>query len=170
MMNRDPAKPKAEAPEVERGADQPDRVAPVTGNSSGRVKFDERGNAVWEWAVGTGSFGAETSSKRIQKLVNPLSIVDDSPAPPAPLPHEFVAESELRRPAAGAQRPPATGGAPGESPVKENRKGVSQGYSPYDSGLLVKAPAQRPKKKDLRRLGEWLKLRDQASRNKQDDE
>jgi hypothetical protein len=169
-MNRDPSKPKGGIPvEGERNPEQPDRVAPVVGNSSGRVKFDERGNAVWEWAVGTGSFGAETSSKRIQKLVTPLSIVDDSPPPAAPLPHEFVAESELRRPAA-APRPLATGGAKGETPAKENRKGASQGYSPYDSGLLVKAPAQRPKKKDLRRLGEWLKLRDQASRNKQDDE
>ena len=42
------------------------------------------------------------------------------------------------------------------------------GYSPYDSGLLVKAAEQRPKKKDLRRLSEWLKLRHQASRNKKD--
>ena len=173
-MNRDPSNPGAGTPaegeyDPEYDPEHPDRAAPVMGNSSGRVKFDDRGNAIWEWAVGTGSFGVETSSKRFQKLVTPLSIVDDSPPKPAPLPHEFVAESELRRPAAGAQRPLAARGASGENPVKENRKGMSQGYSPYDSGLLVKAQAERPKKKDLRRLGEWLKLREQANRNKQGD-
>jgi len=35
------------------------------------------------------------------------------------------------------------------------------------SGMLVKAAA--PRKKDLRRLSEWLKLRKQASSNKPDD-
>jgi hypothetical protein len=34
--------------------------------------------------------------------------------------------------------------------------------------MLVKAAA--PRKKDLRRLSEWLKLRKQASSNKPDDE
>jgi len=33
----------------------------VTTNTSGRVKFDDRGNAVWEWAVTTGAFRAEVS-------------------------------------------------------------------------------------------------------------
>jgi hypothetical protein len=50
--------------------------------STGRVKFDERGNAVWEWQVTTGAFGMEVSTQRLQKLENPaLSIADDSPTP-----------------------------------------------------------------------------------------
>jgi hypothetical protein len=50
--------------------------------STGRVKFDERGNAVWEWQVETGAFGMEVSTQRLQKLENPaLSIADDAPTP-----------------------------------------------------------------------------------------
>jgi hypothetical protein len=110
----------------------------VTRNNSGRVKFDDRGNAVWEWAVTTGSFATDVSTARLKKLENhTLSLADDA-------------------------LPPANG------LVKPNPKGVVQGYSPYDSGLLAKTDRQPAKKKDLRRLGEFLKLREQATRNKQD--
>ncbi len=42
-------------------------VAPARGSAptrvhdapSGRVQFDDRGNAVWEWAVSTGAFGRD---------------------------------------------------------------------------------------------------------------
>ena len=124
------------------------RETPVTRNNSGRVKFDDRGNAVWEWSVSTGMFGTEVTSSRLKKLENQtLSLADDSALPP---------------PSAAA----------GPTIVKENRKGVTQGYSPYDSGLLVKAEAKvtSTKKKDLRRLSEWLKLRAQAQGNKPNDD
>ena len=50
--------------------------------STGRVKFDERGNAVWEWQVATGAFTSEVSTQRLQKLEHPaLSIADDAPTP-----------------------------------------------------------------------------------------
>jgi len=50
--------------------------------STGRVRFDDRGNAVWEWQVTTGAFGVEVSTQRMQKLEHPaLSIADDSPTP-----------------------------------------------------------------------------------------
>lgn len=109
----------------------------VTRNNSGRVKFDDRGNAVWEWAVATGSFGTDVSTSRLKKLENQtLSLADDSPPPPT------------------------------NDIVKPNPKGVVQGYSPYDSGLLAKTARAPAKKKDLRRLGEFIKLREQANRNK----
>ena len=161
MVNPDSPKPGPKPGEPDLRAPSEDgtdpvpgeRTTPVVGNVTGRVRFDDRGNAVWEWAVSTGSFGTEVSSKRLQKLQHPaLSISDDAAAaPPAA--------------AAGAAAP-----LPAPAPVKENRKGVTLGYSPYDSGLLVKAEAQRGKKKDLRRLSEWLKLREQAMRNKQNDD
>ncbi len=53
--------------------------------------------------------------------------------------------------------------------VKPNPHGTVKGYSPYDSGLLV-GKKEAPRKKDLKKLSEWLKLRKQASTNKQDDE
>jgi hypothetical protein len=111
--------------------------AGVTRNNSGRVKFDDRGNAVWEWAVTTGSFATDVSTARLKKLENQtLSLADDAPPPASNI-------------------------------VKPNPKGAVQGYSPYDSGLLAKT-GRAAKKKDLRRLGEFMKLREQATRNKQD--
>jgi hypothetical protein len=110
----------------------------LTRNNSGRVKFDDRGNAVWEWAVATGAFAADISTSRLKKLENhTLALADDAP-------------------------PPAS------DRVKPNPKGVVQGYSPYDSGLLAKTGRPTTKRKDLRRLGEFIKLREQATRNKQD--
>ena len=107
-------------------------------NQSGRVKFDDRGNAVWEWAMATGAFGRDVSdvspSARVRKIVDPaLSIVDDGPPP-----------SET---------------------VKANPLGVKNGYDPYESGKLVKDRAKGGKK-DLRKLSEWLKLKKQAEENK----
>jgi hypothetical protein len=64
---------------------EPNEPSPKGGTgdkSTGRVKFDERGNAVWEWQVETGAFGAEVSTQRLQKLEHPaLSIADDAPTP-----------------------------------------------------------------------------------------
>jgi hypothetical protein len=117
-------------------------VTPTDGlvrNNSGRVKFDDRGNAVWEWAVTTNSFAIDISTSRLKKLENQtLALADDAPPPAA------------------------------DRIVKPNPKGVVQGYSPYDSGLLAKTDRTPAKKKDLRRLGEFMKLRQQATRNKQD--
>jgi hypothetical protein len=148
-VSSDNPKAKADA-ENAGGSSSPKREAPVTKNNSGRVRFDDRGNAVWEWSVSTGMFGTEVSSSRLKKLENhTLSLADDSALPP-----------------------PSAAAASGPTTVKENRKGVTQGYSPYDSGLLVKAEAEvrATKKKDLRRLSEWLKLRKQADRKKENDD
>ena len=101
---------------------------------TGRVKFDDRGNAVWEWSVSTGAFGREVSTERLQRLEHPaLSIADDGPTP--------------------------------GDVVRPNPLGTKKGYDPYDSGKLGKRP-EAPRKKDLRRLGEFLKLKKQAASNK----
>jgi hypothetical protein len=98
------------------------------------VKFDDRGNAVWEWSTATGAFGREVSAERMQRLEHPaLSIADDAPTP--------------------------------FETVRANPLGTKKGYDPYDSGKLGKKP-QPPRKKDLRRLGEFLKMKKQATDNK----
>lgn len=73
-------------PSVKPGADgagSPSAPEEKTGdNTTGRVTFDERGNAVWEWSVATGAFGREVSTARLHKLEHPaLSIADDAPNP-----------------------------------------------------------------------------------------
>lgn len=106
--------------------------------STGRVKFDDRGNAIWEWSLATGAFSQDVSTQRLKRLENPsLSIADDSPTP--------------------------------FDTVKANPLGVKKGYDPYDSGKLGKA-ADKPRKKDLRKLSEWVALRNQANANKDEED
>jgi hypothetical protein len=106
---------------------------------SGRVQFDDRGNATWEWAVGSEALGREVSEDRLKKLENPeLSIADDAPTP--------------------------------FDGVRPNPQGVVKGYNPYDSGKLGRNGAPPRKKKDLRKLSEWLRLKKQAEKNKHNDD
>jgi len=117
-------------------------AAPEAGRAggTGRVKFDDRGNAVWEWSISTGAFGLDVSTGRLKKLENPaLSIADDS--------------------------------SPSLTAVKPHAPGARKGYDPYDSGKVGKTapkPEGKPKKRDLKRLGEWIALRKQANANKDD--
>lgn len=132
-MSNEKSKPGAQP-----AASEPDAPSKnETGDkSTGRVKFDERGNAVWEWQVTTGAFATEVSTQRLQKLEHPaLSIADDAPTP--------------------------------FETVRANPLGTKKGYDPYDSGRLGKKSA--PIKKDLRRLGESLKLKKQAESNKDEE-
>ncbi|HEX9405107.1 MAG TPA: hypothetical protein VF917_11800 [Steroidobacteraceae bacterium] len=135
--NSKPApKPGANAP-GKTSAQEADAGAKSNGGT-GRVQFDDRGNAIWEWSIATGAFGREVSTARLRSLEHPaLSIADDAPTP-----------SET---------------------VRANPLGTKKGYNPYDSGKLGK-PAAPPRKKDLRRLSEFFKLKKQAAGNKNDEE
>jgi len=104
---------------------------------AGQIRFDDRGNAIWEWALKTGEFAKDTATARLQKLDNPsLSLAEDAPTP---------VES-----------------------ARANPLGTVKGYNPYDSGKLDAKNV--PKKKDLRKLGEWLALKRQAERNKRNED
>jgi hypothetical protein len=80
-VNGDKAKPSSKPAADGAGkASAPDAKAEA--KSTGRVQFDARGNAVWEWSIATGAFGREVSTERLQKLEHPaLSIADDAPTP-----------------------------------------------------------------------------------------
>jgi hypothetical protein len=85
-VSKDTGKPKTDAGSA-GGHASPPRDAPVSNtrvgnNTSGRVKFDDRGNAIWEWSVTTGAFSADVSTSRLKKLENPtLSLAEDAPTP-----------------------------------------------------------------------------------------
>ena len=114
------------------------RTPSAAKKETGRVQFDDRGNAIWEWAVSTGAFGREVSTERMKKLENPgLSLADDAPTP--------------------------------SGKVKPNPQGVVKGYNPYDSGKLGRT-GPPPKKKDLRKLSDWLRLKKQAENKGPDDD
>jgi len=133
--NSKPApKPGANAP-GKTSAQEADAGAKSNGGT-GRVQFDDRGNAIWEWSIATGAFGREISQDRLQKLEHPaLSLADDAPTP--------------------------------LDTVRANPLGTKKGYNPYDSGKLGKPPA--PRKTELRRLSEFIKLKKQAAGNKDDE-
>jgi hypothetical protein len=104
--------------------------------TSGRVKFDDRGNAVWDWQLKTGSGAVDSATARLRRLDNPtLSLADDAPTP--------------------------------FDKVQANPLGTKKGYDPYESGKLGKTNAA-PKKKDLRRLSDWFKLKKQQKSFKSD--
>jgi hypothetical protein len=81
-MSKEPPKPTAKpgaAGANSRGPSPSPRPAP---KQTGRVQFDDRGNAIWEWSLATGKFGHEVSTARLQKLEHPaLSLAEDAPTP-----------------------------------------------------------------------------------------
>ncbi len=55
---------------------------PSSSGPSGRVRHDERGVAVWDWAVASGEFATLSTTRALKKLeVADLQIEDHKPAP-----------------------------------------------------------------------------------------
>ncbi len=125
--------------------------------SSGRATFDERGVAVWEWQVQTGSFDLNADSQKIRALTNvELSIEEPStPRKPGYKAEGFnpYAEPEL----------PARAGPQGRNPYSSGAKRPENvSYDPHRPPPTVKpraevaeqlakrpAPAAEPARKGL---------------------
>lgn len=100
------------------------------GPKSGRVRHDERGNAVWEWSTSSGSFARDVSTQRLQRLEHAgLAIQEDSKSTPA---------------------------AAGQAQL--NKSAHRSGYNPYSSEMVDKSK-DKPKKTDLRELSKWIEMK-----------
>jgi hypothetical protein len=76
-------KPKTPAPKPDTGKATAGKPS-ADSKATGRVQFDDRGNAVWEWQIATGAFGKEVTTQRLQKLEHPaLSLADEGTRPNA---------------------------------------------------------------------------------------
>lgn len=135
MSDRERPKPTPSAPSP-----------PEKPGTSGRVNFDDRGQAVWEWSVKTGMFDRNADTQRIKKLLDEpsgLELVDydaiakansgaDANGAPAP--------RGAAKPASGA---PRASGAPAAKPAELPDR--SSGFNPYER---VEAAAPAPRKRD----------------------
>jgi hypothetical protein len=111
--------------------------APDPERRSGRVQFDQRGQAVWEWAVQTGKFDINASTSRIKALTSGTLELESTP----------TASSD-------AATAPETGN-PYERALP--KPGESLGGNPYGRGaktpLGQRAPAAAPRSADARNTG-----------------
>jgi hypothetical protein len=131
-----------------------------TGNApadkkSGRVAFDSRGNAVWEWAMSTGIFGRDVDSERLKKLeAHDLKIAEDTP-------HKvksFGTSVDERGPGFD---PYNTHSVKGD----KSQTGKDTGRDPYNTAAAGrKAGGERGKPTDLKRLSEWIKRQRQLQK------
>lgn len=89
---------------------------PSEQNQSGRVKFDSRGNPVWEWQTSTGVFETNVSEEEISKLqAAELSLAATQPVPVIP----------NKKTAATA-------------PKEKIRSSEDTGFNPYDADNVTK--------------------------------
>ena len=99
------------------------------GPRTGRVRHDERGNAVWEWSTASGSFARDVNTQRLRRLE-----------------HAGLAVMEDEKPA-----------TPTDTHAQVNRHAGRVGYNPYESAVVGRN--DKPRKTDLRKLSQWIKLK-----------
>jgi hypothetical protein len=139
---------KQTTPDKPPADDKADASPSPPDKKSGRVTFDARGNAVWEWSMSTGIFGRDVDSERLKKLEAPdLEIADDLPQKAK----AFGTSPDQRGPGFDPYNTHA------QKPVAVQPK--STGSDPYNN--LSASPGRKGdgtgKPTDLRRLSEWIK-------------
>ncbi|HWJ05148.1 MAG TPA: hypothetical protein VNS57_05095 [Steroidobacteraceae bacterium] len=105
----------------------------------GRLERDDRGNVTWQWSEQDTDLTADDTFGAAQRI---RALVD---------PSLKIKEDE----------PDPL------SPIQVNHKGLKQGYNPYNSGALGKQSWK--KKKDLRKLSEWIELKKKIDGGKPDE-
>jgi hypothetical protein len=156
--------PSRSRPRQSAAIASPVEGAPSLENSAGRVTFDSRGNAVWEWRAGDGEFQKDASTSMVRALQpDGLSlesttrilrlIAGPAPASAPDAPSVAVAQSRGDFRALVAD-------TPGSGPLEIRQPGTpapgreSSGFDPYDSGRSVghtRGAARRPVVKPMSR-------------------
>ena len=112
---------------------------PAPARKSGRVNFDERGQAIWEWAVETGMFDRNATSQRVRALSESAMQLEVTEAPTPAKTSATVAiprRGDALSPYDRAEKP-ATAPARKAAPAKPPRD--TAGSDPYSRG-----PAKSP--------------------------
>jgi hypothetical protein len=128
-----------------------------TEKTSGRVTFDPRGNAVWEWSMATGKFGGNVDTERLKKLYPDLKIQEDQPKKAK----TFGTSPDQRGPGFDPYDTHA------QRPANLEPTDPASGIDPYNSTSLPPEKPRPSKPKDLRRLSEWIQK--QRGQKKQED-
>jgi hypothetical protein len=155
------------------------------GKNSGRVAFDARGNAVWEWRTGEAAFDRDASTTQVQKLEAPELSIEATrkvrqPAVAQPVSHERTSDRVESTTLAHTIETP---GLSLEATMKVKRPEVPSpdkaplaggGFNPYDrngaaatkSAVSAARPTRPPTRPDaqtprepasaLARVREWL--------------
>jgi hypothetical protein len=132
MSSRDPKPPPPVAPPAD-AAEKP----------SGRVRFDERGQAVWEWQLRTGHFSSNATSSKLRALTNTALSIEDPAAKPLSIKKEAgINPYETIQPSGKGAAPeppaPAPAGGQGRNPYGTSDDGrpkdEPKGADPYSRG------------------------------------
>jgi hypothetical protein len=138
---------------------------PADDERSGRITYDERGNAVWEWKLETGVYSRDINTQRLKKLeLNDLSIADTA---------KHARPAGLGGGQSGSSPLPGGGFNPYDN---STTAGGNVGSNPYNSGgrasLKPEPKAEEPKPRkpmDLKKLSEWVEIRKRVQENKREE-
>jgi hypothetical protein len=118
------------APKSAPAAPDKSPAPPAAPGRTGRVNFDERGHAVWEWAVRTGMFDRNASTQRVRALTET----------PVKLELEQTLGAPQRR---GAQPSPGKA-APSFNPYEPVKQRPAPKEQPAGTDPYSRGPARRP--------------------------
>jgi hypothetical protein len=135
-------------------------------NQTGRVRFDVRGNAVWEWKTETGDYSREINTQRLKKLQAPELQLEQAAA------LQLEKTDKNKKLEMFSLLDDVEPGA-SFNPYNQTTKKTPDAYQARVAIPSPQAEAPKPEKrpiKDLRAYGEWLAMKRRLAEKKDDDD